>query len=492
MYFISTRVKGEKVTASQGILNGLSNNGGLYVPNELPNLTNNIKNLINLSYKELALFILEQFLTDFNIEDLQIAINNAYDDKFDTESITPTTKVSRDYFLELYHGPTCAFKDIALTLLPHLMTLSMSYNSIDKDIVILAATSGDTGKAALEGFKNVDNTKVIVFFPKDGVSPIQKLQMQSQEGNNTYVVAVEGNFDDCQSGVKQAFNNHNFNEYLNENGYMLSSANSINIGRLLPQIVYYFYSYFDLIKKEEIKLFDKVNFVVPTGNFGDILAGYYAKKMGLPVNKLICASNENNVLYDFFTTGVYDKKRDLKLTSSPSMDILISSNLERLLFEISNRDCDKVNELINHLNIDGEYKINNYMKENLKDFYAEYATEKDVISTISKVFKKHNYLIDTHTAVAYSCYKKYKKATDDSTKTIILSTASPYKFSKDVLKALDVDICGDSFKTINTLSKISNTTVPLPISKLEHASIIHDNYCKKDEVEKEIKNILKV
>lgn len=493
MHFTSTRGCKNKITPTQAIIKGLSEDGGLYVPSDFPNLENELINLINLSYQELALFILEKFLVDFRKEELKECINKAYDNKFETKNITPIKKVNKEYFLELYHGPTCAFKDLALTLMPHLLSTSLKKNNIKKEIVILTATSGDTGKAALEGFKNIPNTKIIVFFPEDGVSSIQKLQMTSQEGENTHVVSIKGNFDDAQNAVKNTFNNKEFVNEMYDKGYILSSANSINIGRLLPQIVYYFYAYCDLVRSEEITLYDKINFVVPTGNFGDILAGYYAKKMGLPINKLICSSNDNHILYDFLSTGTYDKNRDLKLTTSPSMDILISSNLERLLYDISDKDSNKVNELIGNLNRDGKYKINNYMKENLNDFNGQFATEEEVNDSINKVFKQYNYLIDTHTGVAYTCYEKYKKESNDDTKSVILSTASPYKFSKDVLNALGINSYeDDDFTIINKLSHISNTTIPTPISKLKDAKILHNLSCEKEDILKEIKIILKV
>ncbi|WP_455538403.1 threonine synthase [Terrisporobacter sp.] len=493
MYFISTRGNNKKVIGSKAIIDGLCDDGGLYVPIYFPNLKDKLTDLINLSYKELCFEILKLFLDDFSKEELMDCINKAYDDKFDCKEIVPTVKIGNNYFLELYHGPTCAFKDIALTLMPLLLEKSIQKNNIKKDIVILTATSGDTGKAALEGFKNLDKIKIIVFFPEDGVSTIQKLQMKTQEGNNAFVVSINGNFDDAQSAVKNTFNDKNFNKLLKENRYILSSANSINIGRLLPQVVYYFYSYFELIRNKNINLGDKINFIVPTGNFGNILAAYYSKQMGLPVNKLICASNENNVLYDFFTTGKYDKNRKLHLTTSPSMDILISSNLERLLFEISNRNGKKVNELINSLNTKGFYEIDKNIKNNLSSFIGEYATEKDVKEGINKVFNKYNYLIDTHTSVAYTSYEKYLKNTNDNTTTVIVSTASPYKFAKDVLNSLDKnDNSLDEFHILNKLSKETNTQIPLSIKKLQTAKVLHNRNCEKNQIKKEIKNILKV
>ena len=493
MYFVSTRGYNEKIKGSKAIIDGIAPDGGLYVPTEFPNLENKLNEFIDLSYNNLCFEILKLFLDDFTEEELKSCINKAYDDKFDMDVVAPTKRINNQYFLELYHGPTCAFKDMALTLMPHLLETSLKKNKIKEEVVILTATSGDTGKAALEGFKDLNQIKIIVFFPEDGVSNIQKLQMTSQEGNNTHVVSINGNFDDAQSAVKNIFSDKEFNEYLLKNNYILSSANSINIGRLLPQVAYYFYSYLNLAKVKDITLGDKINFVVPTGNFGNILAAYYAKLMGLPINKLICASNENNVLYNFFNSGKYDKNRILNLTTSPSMDILISSNLERLLFEISDRDDKKVNLLINNLNDKGYYEIDENMRLNLSTFNGEYVTELEVKENINKVFKENNYLIDTHTCVAYTAYEKYKNNHTDETPTIIVSTASPYKFSKDVLLSLGKNIDGlNEFDILEKLSFESKTNIPLPIKKLKTAKIIHSQNCEKNELKKEIKNILKV
>lgn len=493
MFYLSTRGNNEKLTSSQAIIKGICNDGGLYVPSEFPNVSNDLINLINLNYSELAFYILNKFLDDFTQEELKSCITNSYESKFAMDYIAPLTKVDDTYFLELYHGPTLAFKDMALTIMPHMLKTAMDKNKLDKNILILTATSGDTGKAALEGFKNIDNIDIIVFFPEKGVSNIQKLQMRTQEGDNTCVVGIKGNFDDAQSGVKEIFNDKDFNTNLKNNDYLLSSANSINIGRLLPQIVYYFYSYTTLVNKSEINLGDKINFVVPTGNFGNILAGYYAKLMGLPINKLICASNDNNVLYDFFSTGIYDKNRELKLTTSPSMDILISSNLERLLFEICDRNSEVINNLINDLTSQNKYKINPKMKSNLASFDSEYATCDEAKISIKKVFKEYNYLIDTHTAVAYSSYEKYKSKTKDNTKTVIVSTASPYKFSKDVLKAIsNISDNASEFEIIDELSRISKTEIPPSISALKNKEIIHKSVYEKDDLRIGIKNFIKV
>lgn len=493
MFYLSTRGNKERLTSSLAIIKGICSDGGLYVPSEFPDISKEIPNLINSSYSELAFYILSKFLDDFTKEELSSCIIKSYDSKFAKDYIAPITKVNETYFLELYHGPTLAFKDMALTIMPHLLKTSIDKNKLDKDILILTATSGDTGKAALEGFKNIDNIDIIVFFPEKGVSNVQKLQMRTQEGNNTCVVGIKGNFDDAQSGVKEIFNDKDFSKALENNNYLLSSANSINIGRLLPQIVYYFYSYTTLVKNKEISLGDKINFVVPTGNFGNILAGYYAKLMGLPINKLICASNDNNVLYDFFSTGIYDKNRDLKLTTSPSMDILISSNLERLLFEICNRDSHVINNLINDLNTKNEYKINDSMKKNLSSFDSEYANCSEAKNSIKDVFEKYNYLIDTHTAVAYSSYEKYKARTKDNTKTVIISTASPYKFSKDVLDAISsFDSNASEFEIIDELSRISKTEIPPSIKDLKNKEILHKSVYEKNDLRRGIENFIKV
>ena len=491
MYFFSTRGNNDKITASQAIIKGLSTDKGLYMPSSFKDLSLELENLVNLDYKELAYVVLKDFLSDYSEKELKYCIESAYDEKFDTEEIAPVNKVGKNYVLELYHGPTCAFKDMALTIMPYLLKTAIEKNNLKEEIVILTATSGDTGKAALEGFSDVDKIKIVVFFPENGVSAIQKLQMKTTKGLNTCVVGINGNFDDAQTGVKNIFVDDEFNKELKEKGYILSSANSINIGRLLPQVVYYFFAYLQLVKNKEINLNDKINFVVPTGNFGNILAGYIAKQMGLPVNKFICASNDNNVLYDFFKTGVYNKNRSLKLTTSPSMDILISSNLERLLFEISNRDSKKVNDLLNDLNTKGIYEIDENMKNNLDSFYGSFANEEEVKETIKEVFEKHGYLLDTHTAVAYNCHQKYIKDTDDNTKTVIVSTASPYKFSKDVLNSIsDVDLNIDDFEIINKLSNTTNTEIPKPIKELQNLEIRHNITCEKDELKLEIRKYL--
>jgi threonine synthase len=493
MNFKSTRGKQSNVSSSEAIINGIAADGGLYVPMEFPKIDFEDNDMFSLNYKELSMHIMSKFLTDFNEEELHECIMKAYDSKFDTSLIAPVVEKDGTFYLELYHGPTLAFKDMALSILPHLLTLSKKKKMIKRKIVILTATSGDTGKAALEGFANIKDVLIVVFYPKDGVSEIQKLQMLTQVGENTCVIGIDGNFDDAQNGVKEIFNNSDFIKTLEDNNYMLSSANSINIGRLIPQIVYYFYSYSHLVKNHRIKPMELINVVVPTGNFGNILAAYYAKKMGLPLNKLICASNENNILYDFLTTGIYNKKRDLKLTSSPSMDILISSNLERLLYEISNHDDELIMQLMNKLETQGKYEITEAMKENLSDFYGDFASEVEVFDSISSVYKSSGYLIDTHTAVAQTVYNKYKQNTGDLTKTIIVSTASPFKFGRSVSKALGIKESGlDDFEINEKLSELCGVEIPKGIASLKNKAIVHNHFHKKYEMKLALKKFLKI
>ena len=383
IYYKSTRGNEKGVKSAEAIIRGLCEDGGLFVPTEIPKLTTPLKELIPMNYKELALTIMKEFLTDYEENELKVCIDRAYDEKFDTDIIAPLVKHGGTYFLELYHGPTLAFKDMALSILPYLLKTAVKKLKMDKEMVILTATSGDTGKAALEGFANVEGTKIIVFFPEQGVSEIQKRQMVTQTGDNTTVIGIEGNFDDAQNGVKQMLTDANLLKRLEEKNNMFSSANSINMGRLIPQVVYYFYAYTQLCNRGDIKIGEEINFSVPTGNFGNILAGYFAKKMGLPIKKLICASNENKVLFDFINTGTYDKVRDFVITMSPSMDILISSNLERLLYYISGQDAEKIKNLMEELNVHGKYEIDSIMKEELKDFYAGYSSEEETSKAIT-------------------------------------------------------------------------------------------------------------
>lgn len=486
----STR-SNQTVKASEAILKGLASDGGLFVPVTLPKLNVSIDELKDMSYQEVAYAVMKEFLTDFTEEELKDCINKAYDKKFDTEEIAPLVKADGAYYLELFHGPTIAFKDMALSILPHLLITSAKKNNVKNDIVILTATSGDTGKAALAGFADVPHTKIIVFYPKGGVSPIQEKQMVTQKGDNTFVVGIKGNFDQAQSGVKAIFGNKELEKEMDAAGFQFSSANSINIGRLVPQVVYYVYAYSRLLKEGEIAEGEKINVVVPTGNFGNILAAYYAKNMGLPINKLICASNDNKVLYDFFTTGSYDKNREFILTTSPSMDILISSNLERLIYKIAGCDDAKNKELMTSLATTGRYEITEEMKAELADFYGNYATEAETANVIKSIFEETGYVIDTHTGVAAEVYKKYKKDTNDTTKSVIASTASPFKFTRSVMNAIDskYDAMSD-FELVDELSKIGNVKVPNAIEEIRTANVLHDTVCEVSEMEKVVKKFL--
>ena len=491
LIYKSTRNNQETVTASQAILQGLAQEGGLFVPVSIPKLDKEMRELAGMSYQETAYEVMKLFLTDFTQEELKYCINSAYDKKFDTGNIAELVKKDGVFFLELFHGATIAFKDMALSILPYLMTTSAKKNHVKNEIVILTATSGDTGKAALAGFADVPGTKIIVFYPKHGVSPIQEKQMVTQRGENTYVIGIEGNFDDAQTGVKKMFADTALAEEMSAAGYQFSSANSINIGRLVPQVVYYVYSYASLLAQGELTDGEKMNVVVPTGNFGNILAAYYAKQMGVPIDKLICASNENKVLFDFFTTGCYDKNREFVLTSSPSMDILISSNLERLIYQSAGRDDSKNSAFMKELNTKGFYTITEDMKEQMKDFYGNYATEEETAQTIKEVYDKTGYIIDTHTAVAAAVYKKYEAETQDPAKTVIASTASPYKFTRSVMNALDPSYDSwTDFELIDELEKLSGVKVPQAIEEIRSAPVLHDTVCETEDMCKEVKKIL--
>ena len=491
--FKSTRGDNLFLSSSSAIIEGLAKDKGLYVPISIPKLNVSLKELFLLDYKELSLYILKLFFDDFTEDELKYCIENAYDSKFSNNDIAPTTCFEDINFLELFHGKTLAFKDMALSLFPYLLKVACKKNNISQDILILTATSGDTGKAALEGFKNLENIKIVVAYPENGTSYIQKQQMITQEGNNVYVVGINGNFDDAQTAVKNIFNNESINDEFKDLNFILSSANSINIGRFLPQIIYYFYSYLNLVRKNIISLNETVNFIVPTGNFGNILSAYYAKKIGLPINKLICASNENNILYDFFKTGIYDKNRDFKVTSSPSMDILISSNLERLLYHISDEDSVFLNKIMNDLDSFGYYSVDKNIKTKLDSlFFSDFATEEETLNSINEVNEKYHYLIDPHTAVAYSVYKKYKLKTNDKTKSIIISTASPYKFPSTVSKAININTDSlDDFELIELIEKHSKLSIPNEINKLKAKKITQDNFIEITELYNSIKNFIK-
>ncbi len=492
LLYSSTRNGEEKVTASKAILKGLADDGGLFVPESIPKLDVTIEELAKMSYQETAYAVMKLFFTDFTEEELKNCINKAYDSKFDTEEIAPLVEADGAYYLELFHGATIAFKDMALSILPHLLTTAAKKNQVNNEIVILTATSGDTGKAALAGFADVEGTKIVVFYPKDGVSPIQKQQMVTQKGDNTYVVGINGNFDQAQTGVKKMFSDKELAKELDAAGYQFSSANSINIGRFIPQITYYVYAYAKLYANEKIAKDEKINIVVPTGNFGNILSAFYAKNMGLPVAKLICASNENKVLYDFFETGKYDKNREFILTSSPSMDILISSNLERLIYWAAGNDAKKNVEFMTALTKEGVYEITPQMQEKLKDFYGNYASEEETAEAIRTLYEKTGYILDTHTAVASSVYGKYKAETkDEQTTTVIASTASPFKFSRSVMDAIDPKYdTMEEFELIDELSKIGNVKIPNAIEEIRNAPVRHKATCEVDEMPRVVKEFL--
>ena len=489
----STRGTGETLKASEAILKGLADDGGLFVPTEIPKLEATIDELSKMTYQQVAYEVMKLFFTDFTEEELKNCITKAYDSKFDTEEIAPLAEVDGAYYLELFHGKTIAFKDMALSILPHLLTTSAKKNNVKNEIVILTATSGDTGKAAMAGFADVEGTRIIVFYPHGGVSKVQEKQMVTQKGNNTYVVAIEGNFDQAQSGVKAIFGNKELAKEMDEKGFQFSSANSINIGRLVPQVAYYVYAYAKLYAEGKLAKDQKMNVVVPTGNFGNILAAYYAKNMGLPIAKLICASNENKVLFDFFKTGEYDKNRDFILTSSPSMDILISSNLERLIYKIAGNSSEKNSELMNDLATKGKYTITDEMKAELDDFYGNYATEEETAKVIKDTYEKTGYVMDTHTAVAASTYKKYVAETNDDAITVIASTASPFKFARSVMDAINPEYDKlDDFELIDELSKIANVKIPNAIEEIRNTEVRHNNLVEVDGMEAIVKKFLNI
>lgn len=493
LHYKSTRNSDFKVTASEAILTGLAPDGGLFVPEKLPTLDVSMEQLKDMSYQETAYAVMKQFLTDFTEEELKDCIRKAYDSKFDTEEIAPLVKVDDTYYLELFHGATIAFKDMALSILPHLLTTSAKKNHVENEIVILTATSGDTGKAALAGFADVEGTRIIVFYPKNGVSKVQELQMVTQKGSNVDVVAIHGNFDNAQSGVKAMFEDKELAQELAAKGYQFSSANSINIGRLVPQVAYYVNAYAKLLANEEIAEGELINVVVPTGNFGNILAAYYAKQMGVPIDKLICASNKNKVLFDFFQTGTYDKNREFVLTTSPSMDILISSNLERLIYLIAGEDSEKTRELMEELKDSGSYTITEDMKEKLSDFASGYSDEAETAESIRENYEKTGYVIDTHTAVAAHVCEQYRIKTGDAKKCVIASTASPYKFVKSVMTAIDEKYAdADEFELLKVLEETSGVEMPQAIKDILDANILHTLECDADKMKETVKGILQV
>lgn len=483
MLYSSTRNNLNTATPKTAVLKGIADDGGLFILNNLKDLNFNWKNTITKNTFGIATDVLSFLLPDFKKEEMACLVEKAYNGKFEDNELTPTVKVGDNYILELFRGPTSAFKDVALSMLPQLITAAKKDTNLTDDIVILTATSGDTGKAALEGFHNVDGTKIIVFYPNGGVSQTQKAQMVTQKGNNVYVCAINGNFDDAQTGVKNIFNTVNAKGLLKGKGVVLSSANSINIGRLAPQVVYYFKSYKDLLESNQISLGDKVNFVVPTGNFGDILAGYFAKLMGLPVAKLICASNKNNVLTDFIKTGTYNKNRVFYKTTSPSMDILVSSNLERLLYLLSDGNDKEIANYMQLLNKDGYYTVSEKIQQKLKDlFFAGCCDDTTTAKTIKFVYENYGYLCDTHTAVGYNVMQQFKNCEDNGCKTVVLSTASPYKFSVSVLSALGYEIPENEFEVMKKLNKITNVPIPKNLASLEHEKVLHTDIIEKQDM----------
>ena len=489
--YSSTRGGERGLTASQAILRGLAADGGLFMPGEIPAFDFDLETLIGKSYQETAYAVMRLFLTDYTEEELKACIAGAYDAKFDTPEMAPLVKADGAYYLELFHGKTIAFKDMALSILPYLMTTAARKNGVTNKIEILTATSGDTGKAAMAGFADVPGTGIIVFFPKGGVSRFQELQMVTQKGENMAVVALHGNFDDAQTGVKEIFGDKAFNAMLAEHQIQLSSANSINIGRLVPQVVYYVWAYLKLRENGEIAEGEKINVCVPTGNFGNILAAYFAKHCGLPVDKLICASNDNNVLTDFFNTGVYDKNRDFMITTSPSMDILVSSNLERLLYLASGCDTAEDRVLMRLLKETGKYRIPQKMRDAMVDFRGGCAVQEEVAARIRDLYEKSGYVIDTHTGVASAVYEKYRKETGDETKTVIASTASPFKFSRAVMSAIQGDVSGlDDWEVIDLLSEKAGIPIPPAVEEIRTAEVRHRTECDPDKMEETVAKLL--
>lgn len=488
--YSSTRGSKNFKSAAQAVIKGIAEDKGLYVPDSIPALPADIEALTGKPYKDVAYEIIKAFFTDYTDDEMRRCVEGAYDSKFEEKEIVPVKEAGGAYFLELYHGKTAAFKDMALSILPYLLTTAMKKEREDKKICILTATSGDTGKAALEGFADVPGTEIVVFFPNQGVSQVQERQMITQEGHNTHVFAIEGNFDDAQSGVKKIFNDKAFAEKLAGKGCKLSSANSINIGRLIPQVAYYVYGYAKLMERKVIESGDKINIVVPTGNFGNILAAYYAYKMGIPVNRFICASNENKVLTDFFNTGVYDINREFYLTNSPSMDILISSNLERLLYHLSGNDGEEIGRLMEALERDKKYEVNDVIREGLGIFYGGYANVKETNEAIGKMYEENGYLIDTHTAVAYKVYEDYAAKTEDKTPALIASTASAYKFADSVALSIGMSEEANGFEYVKAINKKTGVRIPAGLKDLENKPVRHKGVISVGEMAEAVESSL--
>lgn len=481
----STRGSKNTLSSAAAVIQGIAEDKGLYVPDHIPALPFEIKDMQGKSYKEIAKAVIGAFFTDYTPEEMQHCIDGAYTGKFEAEEIVPLVKAGDAYFLELYHGRTAAFKDMALSILPYLLTTAMKKENEDKKVCILTATSGDTGKAALEAFADVPGTEIIVFFPDSGVSQVQERQMITQEGANTHVFAIKGNFDDAQTGVKKIFNDDAFAAKLAGYGCKLSSANSINIGRLIPQVAYYVYAYIKMVETGAVKDGEKINIVVPTGNFGNILAAYYASKMGIPVNKFICASNKNKVLTDFINTGTYSTDREFYLTNSPSMDILISSNLERLLYHLCGGNGEEVKAMMESLDKNKQYTVSDQIKEGMKEFYGGSCSVEQTNEAIGKMYADNDYLMDTHTAVAYKVYEDYKAATGDDTPAVIASTASAYKFAESVANSIGIDGDMNGFEYIDAVNEKTGVRVPKGLKNLDKKEIRH-----KDVIE--IKDMMKM
>lgn len=492
MKFLSTRGGESAINSAYAIAKGLADDGGLFVPETFPNVSNDLERLLGMDYAERACFVIGKFLEEYDQSALLEACRKAYS-KFEEEDPAPVVKLDdKFYIMELFHGPTLAFKDVALTILPYLLRKGADISGVKENILILVATSGDTGKAALEGFKDAEGIKILVFYPSEGVSDMQKLQMRTQEGNNVLVAGVKGNFDDCQNTVKRIFSDVKFGAELKEKGVVLSSANSINFGRLVPQITYYFSAYADLVNSGEIKLGDKINFVVPTGNFGNILAGYYAKRMGLPIDKLVCASNSNNVLTEFFMNGSYDKNREFFKTTSPSMDILISSNLERLIFELSDRDAVLTKKRMDELKKQGQYSITDKELEVLdKEFFADFADEEESKQTIMDIYDEYGYVCDPHTAVAVKVKNTFEGYGESDGATVVLSTASPYKFPESVLNAIMGKKGKDAFDSANKLCNETAMPIPEKITELKSKEKRFNLVIEKEEAEKTVLDFIK-
>lgn len=493
MKYESTRGSKNYQTSTKAIIRGIAEDKGLYVPTEIPTLPLSIDEMQGMTYQQIAKEVLHTYFDEYTDEEMLYCVNGAYDSKFEAPEVAPLVNAGGAWFLELYHGKTAAFKDMALSILPYLMTTACKKEGEKDKICILTATSGDTGKAALEGFAGVEGTEIVVFYPENGVSQVQERQMVSQPEANTHVFAIKGNFDDAQTGVKKIFADDKMKETLAQKGIKLSSANSINIGRLVPQVAYYVYSYVKLVEKGAIKNGEPMNVVVPTGNFGNILAAYLAEKMGVPVGKFICASNENKVLTDFIKTGVYDARRDFHLTNSPSMDILISSNLERLIYLLAERDGEAVSQWMKSLDTEKVYEVSDKVKTGLEAFYGGFCTEEETLDTIAKLWNEENYLTDTHTAVAYKVYQDYVKETGDETPTVIASTASAYKFAESVAKAIGLDenkvkvlaksgVKATGFDYVKALAVETGVKIPSGLKDLELKPVIHDSVCQKTEM----------